>query len=164
MISILLTFATSEVEEERKNFADVHTLFTNLLEQLSRDIDVLTETIAREVIVAKGPEIPRPQGEGMDIDGEGPQARYNALSDEREERGRLVQERRGREVEELAMAMGVVWVMYMRYTRRAEVSWSHLSACTSNRADNPGHQGCTSNLWESEKIGACDMAHLRGVR
>ena len=132
-------------------------------EQLSRDIDELTETIAREVIVAKGPEIPRPQGDGMDIDGEGPQARYNTLNDEREERGRLVEERRGKEVEELAMAMGVVRVMYMRYKRRAEVSRSYPSTCTGVRADHSGHKGCTSHLWESEKVGACNLAYLRGV-
>lgn len=62
----------------------------------------------------------------MDIDGEGPQATYNRLMDEREERGRMVEERRGREVGELQVAMGVIWVMYMRYARRAEVSISSL--------------------------------------
>lgn len=121
-ISVLLTFASAEMEEDRKNLSDVHSLFSGLIDRLSTDVDELKEVIVQEVAIAKGPEIPQPQAEGMDVDGEGPQATYNRLTDEREERGRLVQERRGREVEELCTAMGVVWVMYMRFARRAEVS------------------------------------------
>lgn len=120
--SILLTFATAEIEEDRKLFSEAHALFTNLLDQLAHDMDALNDRIAQEVIAAKGPEIPRPATDGMDIDGEGPMAVYNRVMDEREERGRLVSERRGKEADELRNAMGVVWVMYMRYARRAEVS------------------------------------------
>ncbi|KAI9638306.1 putative cleavage stimulation factor, 77kDa subunit [Dioszegia hungarica] len=118
--SILLTFATAEIEEDRKLFSEAHALFTNLLDQLAHDMDALNDRIAQEVIAAKGPEIPRPATDGMDIDGEGPMAVYNRVMDEREERGRLVSERRGKEADELRNAMGVVWVMYMRYARRAE--------------------------------------------
>lgn len=123
-ISVLLTFATAEIEEDRKNFPEAHSLFTNLTEQLGQDIDKLVEIIDKEIIIAKGPEIPRPQGEAMDVDGEGPEANYNRMMDEREERGKIVEERRGKEVMELRTAMGVVWIMYMRFARRAEVSFS----------------------------------------
>jgi len=43
------------------------------------------------------------------------------LVEEREARGRMVAERRGKDVEELATAMSIVWIMYMRFVRRAEV-------------------------------------------
>jgi cleavage stimulation factor subunit 3 len=75
----------------------------------------------------------------MDIDGEGPEANYNRMMDEREERGKMVEERRGKEVMELRTAMGVVWIMYMRFARRAEVSYSlQKLSLRDSRADAIG--------------------------
>jgi len=42
------------------------------------------------------------------------------LVEEREARGKMVADRRGKDVDASSTAIGVVWVMYMRFARRAE--------------------------------------------
>jgi hypothetical protein len=43
------------------------------------------------------------------------------LVEERENRGNMVQERRGKEVKDVETAISIVYVMYMRFVRRSEV-------------------------------------------
>jgi cleavage stimulation factor subunit 3 len=96
----------------------VHTIYETILNHLSADIEKLKVTVAAEVDTARGPEINATANVGdIDMDGE-----ITRLVEEREERGKLVAERRGREVDELCTSAGVVWIMYMRFARRAEVS------------------------------------------
>jgi cleavage stimulation factor subunit 3 len=83
-------------------------------------VDELKSTIEAEVNAARGPEISAPVG-GVDDEMNGVDEAAR-LVEEREARGKLVLERRGREVSEVETAIGVVWVMYMRFARRSEVS------------------------------------------
>jgi cleavage stimulation factor subunit 3 len=122
--SVLLSFAGAEHEEERKNNAAAHAYFTGILEQLSAEADELQAVLAREVEGAMGPEVLKPgeAGGGMDVDEDGAQIEYARRVSEREARGEAVRERRGKDVEAVKETMGVVWVMYMRFARRSEVS------------------------------------------
>ncbi|WVQ71644.1 hypothetical protein IAR50_001184 [Cryptococcus sp. DSM 104548] len=124
--SFLLTFAYAELEEERKEYATCHALYSNLISRLNPEVDQLRIEVAKEVETARGPPIPNAEkvqsaaaAGDVDMDGNDVQA-IQKLVDEREERGRLVAERRGRDVEELMVGISVVWNMYMRFARRAE--------------------------------------------
>ncbi|WRT67126.1 uncharacterized protein IL334_004092 [Kwoniella shivajii] len=119
--SFLLTFALAELLEEQSQIPATHELFQNFLASLSPEIDELRKVIEREVANAKGPEIPPPAGLGNDItmDGDGI-SEYQRMVEERENRGKLVEERRGKEVEELMKGVNVGWIMYMRFARRVE--------------------------------------------
>ena len=117
---MLLTFALADIEEDRRNFKECHGAYEALIARLNPDIDELKKKIEVEVENAKGPEITKPQGD-VDMTGEGLNE-VQKLIEERENRGKLVAERRGRDVSDLAASVGIVWVMYMRFARRAEVS------------------------------------------
>jgi cleavage stimulation factor subunit 3 len=119
--SVLLTFALADLEEDRKKFPECHTLYNNLQSSLGTDIEALKVTVTAEVDTARGPEIIVPPVENGNIEMNGG-SEISKLVEEREGRGRIVAERKGKDVDELATAMSVVWVMYMRFARRAEVS------------------------------------------
>ena len=117
-----MTFALADLEEDRKNISDCHALYDNLLNLLAPDIDELKNIVSAEVDVARGPEIIAPSIDNNgDIEMNG-RSEISKLVEEREARGQMVAERRGKDVDEMATAMGVIWVMYMRFARRAEVS------------------------------------------
>lgn len=116
--SLLLTFSLADLEEERKKFSNCHTIYDTLLTKLQADVDQLKLDVAVEVDVARGPEIP-PQPADGDTD---MNMETTRLIEEREARGKLVAERRARDVDDLATAGSIVWIMYMRFARRAEVS------------------------------------------
>ena len=139
--SVLLTFAAAELAETLKDAALAHSLFTNLIDRLSSEAATLQAALEKEVAAAMGPEIPKPEsgiptdsttgapsanggGGGMEIDDDkdafAPQSEYTRQVADRQRRGDEVKERRGKEVEEAKEAMGVVWVMYMRFARRCE--------------------------------------------
>ncbi|ODO03341.1 hypothetical protein L198_02186 [Cryptococcus wingfieldii CBS 7118] len=124
--SFLLTFAYAELEEERKEYATCHALYSNLISKLNPEVDQLRKEIVKEVEIARGPPIPNAEkaqsaaaAGDVDMDGNDLQE-IQKLVDERENRGRLVAERRGRDVDELMIGISVVWNMYMRFARRAE--------------------------------------------
>lgn len=118
----LLTFALADAQEERRENASCHETYEKLLAHLNEDIDKLKVKIAAEVETAKGPEIKGNSGnEDVDMTGD-EMSETQKLIEEREARGKLVEERRSRDVTDLATAAGVVWVMYMRFARRSEVS------------------------------------------
>ncbi|WVF72119.1 hypothetical protein IAT40_006931 [Kwoniella sp. CBS 6097] len=118
--SFLLTFALSELLEDLNTYPAVHDLFVSLIDALSPEIDSLKKTIDREVEAAKGPEIPNSSSLGdINMDGDGA-SEVQKMVEEREARGKLVEERRGKEVDELVRGVNVAWIMYMRFARRAE--------------------------------------------
>jgi cleavage stimulation factor subunit 3 len=137
MRSVLLTFAAAEMAETLKDPATAHSLFTNLIDCLSAEASSLQAVLEKEVAAAMGPEVPKPEtgvpesdtnanangnGNGMDVDEDAfaPQSEYTRQVAERERRGEAVKDRRGKEVQDVKEAMGVVWVMYMRFARRSE--------------------------------------------
>lgn len=125
---MLLTFAYAEVEEDRKNLAACHTAFDNLLTLLNKEVEELRVQVEQEINIARGPDIPMEtngaagNGSGMDMDVDGEISQAQKMIEERDARVKLVTERRGKDVEDVKKAIGVVWVMYMRFARRAEVS------------------------------------------
>ncbi|WVO21992.1 mRNA 3'-end-processing protein RNA14 [Cryptococcus decagattii] len=125
--SFLLTFANAELQEERKAFPTCHSLYTTLISKLNPEVDELRQNVAREVEIARGPPIPGSEkaataaavGDSIDVDGNDI-SDIQRLVEEREQRGELVAQRRGKDVEELMIGISVVWIMYMRFARRAE--------------------------------------------
>ncbi|WVQ78099.1 hypothetical protein IAT38_000180 [Cryptococcus sp. DSM 104549] len=121
--SFLLTFSFTEVEEGRKNYAACHQLYTALIDRLNPEVDDLRKKIAVEVEIARGPPIPGADTAvaGGDVDMNGNEtSEAQKLAEEREARGRLVAERRGKDVEQAMVGISMVWIMYMRFARRAE--------------------------------------------
>jgi cleavage stimulation factor subunit 3 len=127
---MLLTFALADIEEDRRNLAKCHEAYEALIARLNPEIDDLKKKVEQEIETAKGPEIVQPQGGDVDMIGD-ELSEVQKLIEERENRGNLVAERRGKDVQDLATAVGVVWVMYMRFARRAEVRHIYLSRIQS---------------------------------
>ncbi|TXT07763.1 uncharacterized protein COLE_04687 [Cutaneotrichosporon oleaginosum] len=113
--SFLLSFALAELEEDRKNHAECHKIFEALISSVNAEVDELQASVAAEVERARGPEIPAQPGE---MDGE--ESDIARMVRERDERGKRVQERRGRDIDAARTAAGTAWVMYMRFARRSE--------------------------------------------
>ena len=124
-----MTFALADLEEDRGNFAKCHEVYEALLNRTYPEIDELKASVAAEVDRARGPEINRPSADEVAMNGDDGLAEVTKLIDERESRGKLVAERRGKDVMDLAIAVNVVWIMYMRFARRAEVKGSSSSYC-----------------------------------
>ncbi|EIW69695.1 hypothetical protein M231_06303 [Tremella mesenterica] len=101
--SFLLTFALADLEEDRGNVTGAGAAYEELISKLGEELEVLVRDVEDEVEGAKGPAVENGE-EGKE---------------EREKRGKEVEERRKGEVEEKTVALGVVWVMYMRHARRA---------------------------------------------
>lgn len=95
---------------------------------MNPEVDELRQSVAREVEIARGPPIPGSEkaaaaaavGDSIDVDGNDI-SDIQRLVEEREHRGELVAQRRGKDIEELMIGICVVWIMYMRFARRAEV-------------------------------------------
>lgn len=149
MLSPLLTFAYADAEEQRQNLAACHEAYQKLVDNLTTETEELKTAIAAEVELARGPEIPNPAANGSanaNADESEVSNEVTKLVEEREARGKMVEDRRMKEVDELCVAMSVVWIMYMRFSRRSEVSFicqcwpTPLTAAT-------GYQAGESCLW-----------------
>ena len=117
IISFLLTFALTENLEEQHSLLEAHTSFENLINRLGADIDATQVLIEAEINTARGPEILN-NASVDDIEGQNAVVR---LVEEREARGALVEETRSKDLDELKVGLNIAWIMYMRFSRRAEV-------------------------------------------
>ena len=122
--SVLLTFACADLLEIQKDTKTCTEIYTSLIENLTTEVEDLQKTVSAEVEAAKGPEIPNaPQTTDDEINMSDQMKR---LVEEREGRGKMVEQRRGKEVVEIETAISISWIMFMRSTRRSEVSFFHL--------------------------------------
>lgn len=120
MSSVLVTFACADLLETKKDYTVCHEIYNSLVDNMSTEVDDLLKTITAEVEIARGPEIPNaPQTTDDEIQ---VSDEVKRLVEERETRGKMVEERRGKEVVDIETAISVAWIMYMRFSRRAEVS------------------------------------------
>lgn len=135
----MLTFALAEQEEIRQNKAAAREVYDNLIKNHGAEIDKLKKSISEEVDEAKGPEIEDDEVEFLradDEDMDGAElSETQKRKAEREARGKAVIDRRQKELDDLVTAAGVIWVMYMRFARRTEVS-RVLSICSINCSDS----------------------------
>jgi cleavage stimulation factor subunit 3 len=135
--SVLLTFACADLLEIQKDTKTCHEIYTSLIENLTAEVEDLQKIVIAEVEAAKGPEIPNaPQTTDDEINMSDQMKR---LVEEREGRGKIVEQRRGKEVIDIETAISISWIMYMRCTRRSEVS-VHLFA--SERKLILGNKSC----------------------
>jgi len=146
--SFLLTFALADLEESRGNLKIPHEAYEKLLNILSAEIDELKKSVEVEIENARGPEIASIEGD-METNGE-----TSKLVEERENRGKLVADRRGKDVLDLQGNYSVVWIMYMRFARRAEVSLTILKEILTMI----GYKICPTRFWESSKIASRHLA------
>jgi cleavage stimulation factor subunit 3 len=124
--SFLLTFALAEQEEIRQDKPAARTAYEQLIKTHGAEIDKLKVAIAEEVDQAKGPEIEDDEVEFLraeDEDMEGAElSETQKRKAEREARGQAVVDRRQKELDDLVTAAGVIWIMYIRFARRTDVS------------------------------------------
>ncbi|GMK56794.1 hypothetical protein CspeluHIS016_0306340 [Cutaneotrichosporon spelunceum] len=113
--SFLLAFALAELEEDRKNYTECHSIFEGLIAGVNAEVEELQSKVASEVERARGPDIPVHAG---DLDSE--ESDVARMVRDRDERGKRLAERRGRDIEAAKTAAGTAWVMYMRFARRSE--------------------------------------------
>lgn len=95
--------------ESQQKLPEVHAAFDKLVPALHVQLDEVEKSINAEVEAAQSSV-----GAGMQ------QPLNPELMAEREERGRKVMEKRGKELDSMKAELGVVWIMLMRFSRRAE--------------------------------------------
>lgn len=133
--SFLLSFALAELEESRKAFPVVHTIFTTLLEQLQADLVNIRASTAEEVssALATLDEKFAAQAGQTQVGSDGNEMDAAETKRSQDEERRLkedeIKERRGKDLEEAEKAAGLVWIMYMRFARRSEVSMPSSCIC-----------------------------------
>ena len=128
--------------------------------------------IAKEVEVAKGPEIEDDEVEFLradDEDMEGAElSETQKRKAEREARGQAVIDRRQKELDDLVTAAGVIWIMQIRFARRTDVSTGSESSThvTLTRVFRryTGLESCTRCILGCKKVCLCVVACLRIVR
>lgn len=154
--SFLLTFAYAENAEGRKEFPACHSAFERLIANLHTQIEDVNVSIKDESERMMGPEINPavvPPASGPEEE-EQRAAEFQRLIDERLARGQPVIVRRQKEVDDLMTAVSMVWIMYMRFARRAEVSADLEVALTS------GDQSSSGGLQQGSQVSFCFLAGL----
>jgi cleavage stimulation factor subunit 3 len=127
IISVLLTFACADLLESRKDLTTCHEIYEALIANLTTEVEELEKAVTAEIEIARGPEIPNaPQSTDDEIQMSDQMAR---LVQERVNRGKMVEERRGKEIKDIENAISITWVMYMRCTRRSEVCTVSSGVC-----------------------------------
>lgn len=107
MPRFLLHFAYAELCESLNRLSEAHSAFDSLLKALHSQFEAAEAAIAREVEATRA-SVP---STGV-VNGE--------LALERDEREKLVIEKHNKELEGMKGELGVVWIMLMRFARRAE--------------------------------------------
>lgn len=138
--SFLLSFALAELEEARKAFPAVHAIFNSLTNQLQTDLTKIRQSTTDEVatVLAALEEkfssmigMPQLGLEGNEMDSA---ETKRSQGEEKRKAEEEIRERRSKELEEAEKAAGLVWIMYMRFARRSEVS---TRMCVLSRSQSP---------------------------
>ena len=142
-LSFLLTFALAELEESRKDFSKAHALFANLLGRLQPTLEKTKASITDEIAAAVATVVdvvaPRKTtGNHLITDPSEPDLAEvkRAQEEERRTKAEEIRTRREKETEELEKGVALVWIMYMRFARRAEVGFPvHFAENQNDRKD-----------------------------
>ncbi|KAI8920212.1 hypothetical protein DFJ77DRAFT_233633 [Powellomyces hirtus] len=143
--SLLLNLSLAELEESRKrDFKEISVMYETLITKLEA---TLTETNAkydseREKLMAslqKGDESSAPD----DWDGERREREREKQKERQLEVEQKVEEKRKKELENIKRALSLVWVVYMRASRRAQNITAARIIFT--RARKSAH--CTYHVW-----------------
>lgn len=107
-----MSFALAELHETQKNIAGAHATYDALIGTLSKNLDALDVQIKAEVDAARA---------SVHLNGADAHADESTPAVvEAEDRARKVRERRSKDLEAAKGELGVVWIMLMRFARRAE--------------------------------------------
>ncbi|KAG9027591.1 mRNA 3'-end-processing protein rna14 [Tulasnella sp. JGI-2019a] len=110
--SFVLTFALAEFMETQKNLPAAHAAYDALIATLSKNLDSLDAQIKSEVDDARASVLQNGQNGATDDS--------TPAVIEAEDRARKVRERRNKDLEAAKSELGIVWIMLMRFARRAE--------------------------------------------
>lgn len=142
-LRFLLHFAYAELCESLNKLPEAHSAFEALLKALHTQLEAAEKTIAAEVEAARA-SVPNPSSGA--VNGE--------LALERDEREKQVVERHNKELEGMKGELGVVWIMLMRFARRAEGLRPARGIFTKARKD----KFCPWSVYEA--AGACVRVNL----
>lgn len=123
IFSLLLNFSYAELCESRRQLDDARQAFDLLIENLDKDIDNLKETSKQEI--AKRHQEAEEERASLnlsdDIDGE---LREQLRSREKhvKKEQEAIEAKLNEQVDVIARAGSLVWINYMRFARRTDVS------------------------------------------
>ncbi|KIO34711.1 hypothetical protein M407DRAFT_63724 [Tulasnella calospora MUT 4182] len=109
--SPVLSFAYAELMEGQKNIKEVNDTYNSLIETMHKNLEDLQTEIEEEVAAARAAVL---HGDVNEQDPTTPAVI------EAEDRARKTRERRSKDMEAARNELGVVWVMWMRFSRRSE--------------------------------------------
>jgi cleavage stimulation factor subunit 3 len=123
LLSLLLNFSYAELCESRKQLDDARQAFDSLVESLDKDIENLKQVSQQEIanLHQEAEEERASLNLSDDIDGELREqlrSREKHVKKEQEE----IEARLNEQVEVIARASSLVWINYMRFARRTDVS------------------------------------------
>ncbi|KAG8882441.1 mRNA 3'-end-processing protein rna14 [Tulasnella sp. 331] len=110
--SFVLSFALAELMETQKNLPAAHAAYDALITTLSKNLDALDAQIKVEVEDARASVLQNSHNGTVDDS--------TPAVVEAEDRARKVKERRSKDLEAAKSELGIVWIMLMRFARRAE--------------------------------------------
>lgn len=125
--SLLLGYAYAEVEEAKGSVEECHRVYSTLIERLQAEIDATTASIAIETKEALEEKArieaheKAQREQNMMGDNEQNDVGEEVRNQERENIKRAIAESKAERLNELKRLAGSVWIMQMRFARRAEV-------------------------------------------
>lgn len=145
----LIHFAYAELCESLSKLPEAHSAFDSLLNALHTELERLETSISAEVEAVRA-SVPAPAS--AEANGE--------LAIERDEREKAVMDKRGKELDGMKGELGVVWIMLMRFARRAEGLRPARGIFTKARKD----KWCPWSVYESAGMWKCDHRLLNPRR
>ena len=162
-LSLLIHYAYIESEEGKGNFEECHKVYNALVERLQSEIETVntaTKTEINEALAEKARlEAQEKEARSQNMDDEdiiGEDVRIQ----ERENIKKAIEDSRAGDLEELKRLGANVWIMQMRFARRAEVSLRLVILYSATDFRKSGHPSCSLRLQQSQEM---DPHHLAGL-
>lgn len=132
--SFVLNFAYAELLEAKKEYAEVHTVFDKLIHNLHEELDALeARTNSRNSsFLTDGNKVHPTNGNGNGITTE---ASIHSNNSSFETQNSDNKPSKSEEIAERRSEFGLVWIVYMRFARRAESLKSSRAVFGKSRKD-----------------------------
>jgi cleavage stimulation factor subunit 3 len=127
--SLLIHYGYIENEESKSNNEECHKVYNGLIERLTTQIDNLNAQAQQEVTDAleekakiEAQEKQAKSQNGMMVDDNAEDTSDHARAQERESIKKAILDSKADQIDDLKRLGANVWIMHMRFARRAEVS------------------------------------------
>lgn len=133
--SFVLNFAYAELQEAKKEYAEVHTIFERLIKNLHKQLDDLEARIGSRNSSFATDGKPQPINANGNGNGITTEAGIHSNNSSFETQNSDDKPSKSEEIAERRTEFGLVWIVYMRFARRAESLKSSRGVFGKSRKD-----------------------------